>query len=76
MNTNRRNFLKASALFGLGMVMGLPDLSVSQESKASLSAPKRSTMTRFCTPRGGCTEANFALFDKGPCGRGPFDSSF
>jgi hypothetical protein len=68
LNKDRRKFLKAFGLIGAGLMLGLPDVSFADDIE---SAPVKASFAtaprpRFYSPRGGCTEANFALLDKGP----------
>jgi hypothetical protein len=73
----RREFIRSSALLGLGLAIGLPGIALGgpkQESAAAISSGKKSR--GFTYPRGGCTEAGHALFDRGPCGGDPFGFNY
>jgi len=69
---NRRKFIQAAGVVGVGMAIGIPS-SIASEFPSRI-ALKRSPrlLSKLSYPHGGCSEAGIALFDKGPFGKDPF----
>jgi len=73
----RRDFIKSSALLGASLALGLTGIAYGKPKQDSAAATSPGEKSRgFIYPRGGCTEAGSALFDRGPCGSDPFGFHF
>ncbi|MCD6163332.1 MAG: twin-arginine translocation signal domain-containing protein [candidate division Zixibacteria bacterium] len=66
----RRDFIKTTALVGAGLAVGLPGSIYGQPASPMITTA--AGQPQFIYPRGGCTDAGIALFDKGPYGKDPF----
>ena len=67
----RRDFIKSSAVVGLGLILGLPRLVPAADVSSPIST-NANTHPTMRYPHGGCTESGIVAFDKGPYGRDPF----
>lgn len=66
----RRDFIKTTAFVGAGLAVGLSGDVYSQPAAAMTALT--AVQPQFIYPRGGCTDAGIAFFDKGPFGKDPF----
>ena len=68
----RREFIGTAALFGAGLMIGLPQAVFADDKQSARVNVNRNLRPQFRFPRGGCTESGMALFEKGPYGSDPF----